>query len=523
LAVRQAVRRQPALEKISKAQIPVWQDAAVRGLLQDAKGPLFIAADTDTKLDELATRTYFATPDDVARLGFAVAQLLADEAPSFGELPEATLQLAQQIAETLGQAKNPLIISGTSSGSEAVLKAAANVEAALAMRGNAPRLVLTVPECNSLGLALLGGHRLESGFEAVLHGYADTVIVLENDLYRRAPAAAVTRFLKAAKQVIVLDHLHNATSEQAGIVLSAGAFAEADGTLINNEGRAQRFYQVYPTAEEIQESWRWLLQLGAATNAEPLGQWTTYQELLQAMVQAVPALRGLEAEAPPTDFRIAGQKIAREPHRYSGRTAMRANISVSEPKPPEDPDSPFSFTMEGYRGQPPSALIPFFWAPGWNSVQSTNKYQDHVGGHLRGGDPGVRLLEPQPSATPPFFTSIPESFQPLAGHLLVLPRYHIFGSEELSAHGPAIRQRMPVAYVALNADDARRLKVKEGELLDFTVGEQSYQLPVRLSAATPTGTAGLPVGLPGVPFAELPAWAILNRDVQWKPQAQVTY
>jgi NADH-quinone oxidoreductase subunit G len=31
------------------------------------------------------------------------------------------------------------------------------------------------------------------------------------------------------------------------------------------------------------------------------------------------------------------------------------------------------------------------------------------------------------------------------------------------------------------------------------------------------------VGIPGVKFAELPAWAILNRELQWKPQHQTTY
>ena len=59
---------------------------------------------------------------------------------------------------------------------------------------------------------------------------------------------------------------------------------------------------------------------------------------------------------------------------------MLANISVHEPEPPEDPDAPFSFSMEGYLGHPPPALIPRFWAPGWNSVQAVNKFQDEVGG-----------------------------------------------------------------------------------------------------------------------------------------------
>jgi NADH-quinone oxidoreductase subunit G len=69
---------------------------------------------------------------------------------------------------------------------------------------------------------------------------------------------------------------------------------------------------------------------------------------------------------------MAGARIPREPHRSSGRTAMLANITVHEPKPPDDPDSPLVFSMEGNPDQPPAALQPFFWTPRWNSIQSVN-------------------------------------------------------------------------------------------------------------------------------------------------------
>ena len=57
----------------------------------------------------------------------------------------------------------------------------------------------------------------------------------------------------------------------------------------------------------------------------------------------------LSDAAPSSKFRMAGAKIPREPHRYSGRTSITANISVVEPKPPDDPDSALSFSMEGPR------------------------------------------------------------------------------------------------------------------------------------------------------------------------------
>ena len=73
---------------------------------------------------------------------------------------------------------------------------------------------------------------------------------------------------------------------------------------------------------------------------------------------------------------------------------MNANITVSEPKPLQDLDSPLAFSMEGRQENPPSSLVPFYWTPGWNSVQAMYNYLDEPGASMKGGDPGIRLIEP---------------------------------------------------------------------------------------------------------------------------------
>jgi NADH-quinone oxidoreductase subunit G len=198
---------------------------------------------------------------------------------------------------------------------------------------------------------------------------------------------------------------------------------------------------------------------------------------------------------------------------------MTANLSVSEPKPPEDPDSPLSYTMEGLRAMPPSSIIPFFWAPGWNSVQSVNKYQEEVGAALRGGDPGKRLLEPKGQTVSKYFMAVPEVFRPLDGHLWLVPVYHIFGSDELSAHSPAVAERMPTPYVMLSKKDSESLEMTDGKILGFQIDGQPYALPVRVSDTLPTGLAGVPM-LDGLNFSELPAWALLKKsEVKQKTNA----
>jgi NADH-quinone oxidoreductase subunit G len=54
------------------------------------------------------------------------------------------------------------------------------------------------------------------------------------------------------------------------------------------------------------------------------------------------------------------------------------------------------------------------------------------------------------------------------------------------------------------------LNIDAGVILDFEVNRQSYHLPVLISSAIPKGMGGMPYGLPGLPFVDLPAWAILK-------------
>jgi len=85
---------------------------------------------------------------------------------------------------------------------------------------------------------------------------------------------------------------------------------------------------------------------------------------------------------------------------------MLADIDVSEPKPPIDGARRF-LHHGGTPDQPPASLIPFFWTPGWNSIQATNKFQSEIAGPLEGGDPGIRMIEPKSDADAAYFDDIP--------------------------------------------------------------------------------------------------------------------
>src|SRR5690606_14812661 len=63
LALRQSVLRQPVREIAEPLGIPLWNDHAIRGVIQDERGPLFIATPYATRIDEIARETYRGVAD----------------------------------------------------------------------------------------------------------------------------------------------------------------------------------------------------------------------------------------------------------------------------------------------------------------------------------------------------------------------------------------------------------------------------------------------------------------------------
>ena len=497
LALRRSARVAPVARLAS--HVPAWNDAAVRQAIQREAGPLFVASTAPARVDDIATARVVSAPADVARLGFAVARRLGAAGDEV-RLHRDAHAFARDAAAALAAAERPVVVADAASG-EAVVAAAAEVAEALAARGSGVRLALALPECDSAGLALVGGFPLEDALASLRSGEADTLVVAENDLFRRLPPALAEELLSLARGVIALDCVRTPTVERAHVALPAATFADGTGTLVSSEGRAQRSFAAMPPSGDARESWKWLARL--AGDAGGGGRWETEDAVLDAL-SGLPGLAGARDAAPPASFRLVGMKVAREPHRYSGRTSMRADVDVKEGQPPADADSPLAFTMQGFQGFPPPPLVPRYWAGGWNSVQALLRYQVQAGGALRGGSPGIRLLDGgrsdggSPSAEAGRFP-VPEAFEPRRGEWLLVGAPAIFGSEELSSLSPSVASLAPRPYVGLSPEDAERAGLREGGRVRVGAGEASAELPLRLVPGLPRGVAIVPEGLRAMP------------------------
>ncbi len=519
LSVRQATRNL-SFELARKSQIPLWQDTSVRNLAQDRRSPLMILSVAGTDLDAIASLRLSAAADDIARLGFAVARCLSDRAPAVPNLSPDLESTAAGIADCLLRAKNPVIISGTSCNTPSVVESAAQVAMALSLAKSNGQirpswLSYVLPAANSLGLAMLqegnDDNHLERAMQRVLANPGQcTALILQNDLYARAEPSRVDAFFGNLKSCIVLDQQPNRTTDRANILVPTQTDFETEGTLVNNEGRAQRYFEVFATDNpSLRDNWKTIANMAKAWVNPGTGQGLPESLLALARCENFDDLIALlknrgglfghwDRAAPNAAFRIAGLKIPRMPHRYSGRTSLRANIRVAEAKQPEDRDSPLGFTMEGAPINIPGALTPGFWSPGWNSGESLNKFQDEINGHLKGGDPGLRLLQSpaatdMSAATSSDWFSVPAATPTAAnGRLLAVSLPRLFDGEVLSALSPALAQRAELPQLEIHPETAAAVGLVEGHIATIRLESCQLKLPLRFNPRVASGLVAVP-------------------------------
>jgi len=498
LALRQSVRNL-GKEMARAMKFPDWQDAAIRQLTMDRKSPLFILSPHATRLDDIAAKVHIASAEDSARIGYAIATAIDGNAPGVTGLNKDEQALVKTIADALKNAKQPLIVSGTGSFSPALIDAAANIATALSTAEKKTNLALVVPEANSLGLALLMDGSDNALDQAMASG-AKSAIVLENDLYRRAPSADVDAFINGLDNLAVLDSVKTQTGEAANLVLAAGTFAETSGTYVNYETRAQHFYSVFKPAEPIRSSVYWLSD-------------NKLSEVTQACADSIANCAGMAGLTPGAGF----MRVPRQQHRYSGRTAMRANISVHEPKQEQDEEGILSYSMEGMPPMKDSTVFNTAWAGGWNSNQSVFKFQTHTGEALKMAGHGHCLVSS--NTTDKTYAPFGKSAA-VKGDFQVFPLYHLFGSEELTAKTPAIQEKATGAYIAINAADAAKLGLQSSDgVTVVNNSEHNGSVPYIIRSSVKPGTVGVSIGLSGLNFRNLPGAIALEKAGSWSTPA----
>ncbi|MBK8020450.1 MAG: NADH-quinone oxidoreductase subunit NuoG [Chloroflexi bacterium] len=347
-----------------------------------------------------------------------------------------------QIAEKLAGAANLIVLTGaeglTLDGSRALNQAAANflIETGHVGKPN-NGLMAALPGANAIGLHYLG-YTPEAAAD-IISNPPRVLIVSGADVVADDPNAA--EWLGKVEMLITISLFPDGTAERAQLALPMQSFAERDGSFTNGERRVQRFYTAQGPMGMALPAWQIASRIAEGVTGEHPK--TSAGAVMLDIGKGVPAFAGVRypdlAKVTPQYPDVGGADL------YYGGTAYKNNggLGIQIPSAAENGAELMAGAVE---------LPTIVCAIGQNLVvvPTTELYN--------------RAAEFRPSA------------------------------EELM--GP----RVPASYVALNAADAKRLGVVDGDVVAVDTG---VGRPVRgrvvLDGGAPEGTILLPRHLTDAP------------------------
>lgn len=501
LSIRQAIKNKNI--NIGKTKnIDSWNSSSIQYLKKN-RYPLFITHFDKTSLSDVATWNYYAPIQDQARLAFGIANEINNISPKVYNLKNNIQHHIKIISKILLKSKKPLIISGTHSYDLSIIQASFNIVKALKSRNiiNAS-ISFMVSNVNSIGIMMLKGTSLEKILDDVSKKNNTVVIILENDIYRYVSNKKIEKAFNKKTSLIVIDHQNTKIINKADFILPAANFAESNGTVINQEGRAQRFFKVHnPFSKKIKilESWRWLdILYNSLKNNKFI--WNTFDNVINNIINDFKKLSFLKKLAPSSNFKVHGQKLSRLPNRFSGRNSKNFNDNFEKYYNLQDKDTMFNFSMEGSSGtktyQP---YVPFVWHPGWNSPQAWNKFQLEINTSSLYGDSGIHIFSKIKEKKIEYFKCILNNFKKIKEKWVIVPYYHLFGTEEMTQLSESIKKIIPDPYIIMNIFDVKKLNFNATSKIKITVNEIPLCLKLIVSKILHSGQVGLPIGMSNIP------------------------
>jgi NADH-quinone oxidoreductase subunit G len=142
--------------------------------------------------------------------------------------------------------------------------------------------------------------------------------------------------------------------------------------------------------------------------------------------------------------------------------------------------------------------------PGWNSVQAMYNYLDEPDASMKGGDPGIRLIESVEGIKDTYFSHESTNKATEKDEWLIIPVYQIFGSDELSSVSSSVLQKTHEPFVLISKNDADIIIINDGEFVQLEIRNVNLRVKVKIDSSIIQGLAGLSVNLPGMPFINIP-------------------
>jgi NADH-quinone oxidoreductase subunit G len=249
---------------------------------------------------------------------------------------------------------------------------------------------------------------------------------------------------------IVSEMFMTETAALADVVLPRQSFPERDGSATNGERRVQRFYTAQTPLNNTRPDWKFVSEINQRLGGPK-------SKLSAAAVM---------------------QDITRNVPRYAQMSY--ANLGRVEKQFPDVGGSDLYYGGTAY---------------------------DNTGGL------GVQWPTESEQGSPEAVKAPKwEGVKVGKNELLIVPITELYNRQPaFAASEDLIKAHIPAPYVVLNAEDAKRLDLAEGDIVSLAFGVQGVEATVRVDANAPAGAALLPRNLSDRPVPAVPVAGTINK------------
>jgi NADH-quinone oxidoreductase subunit G len=409
-------------------EAPIWWLRVKQASERGAK--LIVANPRETRLDRYALHKLRYPYGSEAAAVLAMANSLSAKRPDLPEAVQSLLrsQELQAAASILRDAENVVILFGSEG---------TGLESSRALAQACANLLLLTDHVGRANNGLLAVWQRANDQGAWDMGFRPledlkSAIRAAKVLYLAAadPAGDDPDLAESGDFMVVQDLYLTQTAKLADVVLPVQAFTEREGSYTSGERRVQRFYP------------------------------------------AVPGATGTFA-----DFAIAGRIGNRLELNLEERLASKVMARIAE-KVPDYAEVSFSRLAEVVEQWPP--------------VERENLYYGGTGYENSQGL-GLQLI---PAAQKGVAISLgwiePQVLQAAPDGLLGVPITRLYDHGQTLLPSRLLEQRIPEPFAVMNPDDAGRLGIMDGALIQVTFNGANALVTARLNSDTPAGSVLLP-------------------------------
>ncbi len=404
-------------------EVPIWHLRLKQA--QDRGAYLVVANARNTRLEDLAVQG--ARNDKVVE-GDAIRFDAGDAVAVMRDLK----QTQPAIAERIAQAENLVIVAGaeglTLAGSKTLAQAAGNflIETGHAVKRNSG-LLSPLPGANGMGLHYLG-YSPEASVDIMVKP-PKALFVAQAELLD--DVADARSWLAEVETVIYANHFDDGIAELADFVLPIQSFAERDGSYVNGERRAQRFY------------------LAQGPIGQALPAWKVYGSIRQEM-----GMSHLKPSAAAVMLEISKNVEA-----FEGLT-YKALAQVTR-----------QFPDVGGRDQ-------YYGGTAYTNTGG-------IGVQIPAAAEGKKTVKPAELEEVDVVTAGD-------GEILVMPITRLYNRQRNFRPSLLMEPRILAPYVLINPDDAQLLGIIQGDMVEIVAGESTVRAQATLSDEMSAGAVALP-------------------------------